>query len=95
MDIDWKAPWRAVYEKESRGIWGELNREIGKGHSLFGHGYDVIGRRDDNDDVLLYVDRAVEPWAVVHVTFSGKEEGDARFPWTQYYGNVDEALKDI
>ena len=54
--------------------------EIVKGHPLYGVPVKAIGRRTDRDDVLFQLLRHLCDYAVVHLTWSGREESDPRWP---------------
>ena len=58
----------------------EYATEIGKGHPLYGVPVRAIGQRIDRDDVLFELLRHLCDYAVVHLTWSGREEADPRWP---------------
>lgn len=73
----------------------ELRRELSSGHVLSGVDVAAVARRDDNDDVLLRLLNGPAPHAVVHLTGSGRQEGDVRFPSTQLFGSLHEATTEL
>jgi len=58
----------------------EYATEIGKCHSLYGVPVRAIARRIDRDDVLFQLLRHLCDYAVVHLTWSGREEPDPHLP---------------
>lgn len=85
-EIIWLEPWQPT----SPGLEVELKREAGETHPLFGHEAVAVGRRFDCDDVIFYLPNNVFPLAVVHLTWSGKIEESAEFPWTVLYSSVED-----
>lgn len=52
--INWKEPWRAIqFAAEIPGVQKQFEGEIYPQHPLFGKGGVVIGRRIDNDDIVV------------------------------------------
>jgi len=70
----------------------EYATEIGKGHPLYGVPVRAVGRRIDRDDVLFELLRHLCDYAVVHLTWSGQEEADSR--WPRYELFLDEELME-
>jgi hypothetical protein len=58
----------------------EYATEIAKGHPLYGAPVKAIARRIDRDDVLFQLLRCLCDYVVVHLTWSGQEESDTRWP---------------
>lgn len=56
----------------------ELHREVPKGHVLHGLPVNVLGRRDDKDEVLFALQDGTGRLAAVHLTF--QVETDVRWP---------------
>lgn len=78
LTIAWLEPWRAIADPASRRqLERELNRELAKGHPLFGRSAEAVGRRCDCDD-YLFVLRDPDEWAVVHLAFASRPD---RPPW--------------
>jgi hypothetical protein len=84
--VDWLDPWQPTQP----GLESELEREIGPGHPLFGRRAIAVGRRSDNDDVLFWVPGSPTPYAVVHLTWTGKRERSPQWPATTAYASLDE-----
>ncbi len=63
----------------------ELALEVGPAHALHGARVQAISRRAGEDDVLFEVDGPGGPLAVVHLTWQGTREHDARWPRTITY----------
>ena len=64
-------PWMAL-DNSASDLVGELKKEVTLGHVLFeAREIQAIAKREDCDDVLFGVDNLL---AVVHLTWSGKED---------------------
>ena len=87
-NIEWKAPWQPVTDQS---LVVELQKEINSGHVLAGKKVSAIGRRTDSDDVLFQVLGASKPFAVVHLTWKGKEKS-SQWPATSFYSTVEECF---
>jgi hypothetical protein len=84
-------PWHFVDE----GLNSQLEREINRGHILYGKDVKTIARRQDNDDVLFAVFDSDFKYAKVHLTWSQSKSSDSTYPttstykdWTDIYENV-------
>ncbi|MEU4896632.1 hypothetical protein AB0B12_14210 [Streptomyces sp. NPDC044780] len=60
------------------GLEAELLRELAPGHQLFDARVSAAARCEGCDDVLFSVANRPFPWAVVHLTWAGRQE---RSPW--------------
>ncbi len=79
------APWLDMADEPQRlkeGLLSELKREVHRQHPLYGLKGEVMGQRQDNDDLLIEL--ADGRVAVVHLTWSGKKE-HGLWPSTQIY----------
>lgn len=74
------APWESIDPENSDRFEDEYAAEIGKGHPLYGVPVKALARRVDRDDVLFRLLRHLCSYAVVHLTWSGREESDSRWP---------------
>ncbi|WP_200430237.1 hypothetical protein [Streptomyces sp. NE5-10] len=52
----------------------ELHRELPPGHPLHGVKATAVARCERCDDILFSVANQPFPWAVVHLTWTGREE---------------------
>src|SRR5436309_988870 len=68
------APWEPIDEGMAIRFEEEFATEIGKGHPLYGVPVRAVGRRIDRDDVLFELLRHLCDYAVVHLTWSGRED---------------------
>lgn len=84
--LQWLEPW---YPASSAGLEAELQRELGRGHPLFGSRAVAVGRRGDCDDVLFFLPDGPTPLAVVHLTWSGGA-GNREWPRTTFYESLDD-----
>ena len=89
-NIDWPEPWVA-YASATTDL--EAEKEIPPGHALYGQKLISIGRRQDCDDVLYFVPDHSFPLAVVHLTWTGKQETESRFPLSRLFGSLNEWLE--
>lgn len=69
-------------------IGAELRRELATNHVLFPIGTTAVACRQDRDDVLYRLDDG--RWAIVHLTWSGSQEQDPRWPKTEIYSTLEE-----
>jgi hypothetical protein len=74
------APWEPIDPSMAAKFEDEYATEIGRGHPLYGVAVRAIGRRIDRDDVLFELLRHLCDYAVVHLTWSGREEPDPCWP---------------
>jgi hypothetical protein len=88
-EIDWLEPWSRI-GKDERGLVAELKRELGPWHPLFGLHAIPVARRYDDDVVLFALPTYQQPLAVVHLTWSGRREADARWPATEFFASLEE-----
>lgn len=89
----WDLRTGASAEAEQRdSLHTELNLEVGPGHILDGHGFSVIARAEERDDVLIALDN--NTWAVVHLTWRGARE-DPPWPATTVFDSLSEALRSV
>lgn len=52
--LNWRLPWRRLnHPLDLPALQNQLERELADGHALWGKNAEVIGRRVDNDDVLV------------------------------------------
>lgn len=88
MNVDWLTPWHLIASADERfGLLSELRRELPQDHPLFASDVLPIARRQDCDDVLFGLNDGRV--AVVHLTWSGKTEPTAEFPWTTIFESMD------
>ena len=79
------APWIAVDDSEGQRFEDEYAAEIAKGHPLYGVPAKAIARRTDSGDVLFRLLRHLCDYAVVHLTWSGREELSPDLPRLELY----------
>ena len=87
LSLPYRAPWRGVDPAAAASLEAQLGRELTRRHVLFGRRVAAVARRQDCDDVLFELDGAGASgaFAVVHLTWSGTEERDPRFPATEVF----------
>lgn len=78
--------WRQVSLDEAQKVLAERERELSPNHALAGVDLEVVARREANDDVLFR--RLDQPGrvSVVHLTWRGSIEDDARWPIIVFEG---------
>jgi hypothetical protein len=79
------APWHEVHGLQR--VVDELKAEVGPKHPLFNVGVSVVARRADNDDYLFELQSGPDPFAVVHLTWTGTREHDPTYPSTEFFGS--------
>lgn len=86
-------PWTTVRE-HGENLEQELQKEIRRGHPLYGLTLHAIAQPKDCDDVLFTVEAGDFPYAVVHLTWTGQPERDPNCPHTQLYSSWEQWVKD-
>ncbi len=86
-------PWAPIDSSDSAKFEDEYAVEIGKAHPLYGVPVKAIARRVDRDDVLFRLLRHLCDYAVVHLTWSGREETDPAWPACQIYADDDDLME--
>jgi hypothetical protein len=84
--ITWLAPWQPVH---APGLGAELQKEVSAGHPLYRQDAVAVGHRCDCDDVLFFLPKNTLPYAVVHLTWSGKAER-VDWPATTLYASLED-----
>lgn len=92
MDItNFNLPWiEFESDIERQQILLELKREINTEHILFGRIVSPIAKRLDSDDYIFKISQ--DSYALVHLTWSGVQEKNNLFPYTELFSNIDEYL---
>ncbi|MEG0984330.1 hypothetical protein, partial [Algoriella sp.] len=83
--------WTAIENKENY-FSKELHKEINRKHILYGIGTKELGCREDCDDVLFMLLDGSEKYAVVHLTWSSKEEKNSSYPISRIYDNLTDLI---
>src|SRR5690242_16492690 len=92
MDLIWRSPWEPVSGPTAVSLQTELARELSPGHALFGVKATVLGKRTDNDEVLLSLVNGPSLFAVVHLTWKGQPEPDTQFPAISLFKSAQEGM---
>jgi hypothetical protein len=87
-NIKWLEPWDSLCTEPSS-FEKEFYNEVGEQHILYGKKVIAIGRRYDYDTFLFHVDNSEFRFAVVHLTYSLKEE-DSNYPKTKLYKDLND-----
>jgi hypothetical protein len=82
--IEWLKPWERL-QGSGEAFVNELQTELPYDHALHGVAVVAVARRIDCDDVLFATADPAKPLAVVHLTWAGRTEGDARWPTTTLF----------
>lgn len=88
--FQWPPQWVYVPPDVALALCKELRRELPCVHPLAAVGVEAIAKRRDNDDVLFALSDVSRPYAVVHLTWTGRQEETAEFPWTTFYGSFEQ-----
>ncbi len=87
-------PWFSLSDEERAGLEAELLMEMRPDHVLASVQCKAIGRRCDCADVLFATDKSDTPFAIVHLTWSGKPDQHAKCPSTMFYDSWDSFCRD-
>ena len=95
--INYLEPWMATGQYADN-LVKELEREVTENHVLWQVKSRAIAQRSDCDDVLFEIESDKgKYYAVVHLTWSGEPELDARWPHTRVFATIeswaDECMK--
>jgi hypothetical protein len=83
------SPWQPPCNPEA--LASELNREVGPHHPLFGKRARALAVARDRDDVFFEIlDGQDWSYAVVHLTWAGRQEPTPTCPLTRFFGSLDE-----
>jgi hypothetical protein len=91
--ITFPTQWELIDPDASGPFEDEYAIEIAKGHPLYGVPVKAIARRKDCDDVLFRLLRHLCEYTVVHLTWSGKEESDTKWPSFALYADDDDLVE--
>jgi hypothetical protein len=83
--FEFEAPWTRC----DPGLEIELKRELSREHMLYGVRAVSVAQRTDCDDVLFQLDNFRQPFAVVHLTWSGKPDLFPQFPSTTLFDSFE------
>jgi hypothetical protein len=77
-------PWVSI-DKNAGALAAELERELPEKHVLYKKPVKALARRTDCVDVLFQICDSSEQFAIVHLTWSGKQELHTKFPWAEIF----------
>jgi len=86
--VEWLEPWHSVAEDAAQvaGMERELQRELARGHPLFGLPVRTLG--GDCDDVMFAVEDGSGRVAVVHLTWTQTVPERPPWPETAFYPSL-------
>jgi hypothetical protein len=92
VEISWKTPWIPVNSQvEILALQHRIETEIRKAHPLFDKDAQVIGRRIDNDDVVVKLRDG--KYTVVHLVWGEIPVAESpQFPSTVLFASLDDFL---
>jgi hypothetical protein len=82
--------WGWIYPKDAavaQSLHDELQRELPPGHLLFSRKVETVAYRGDCDDVLFRHVEEADQFTVIHLTWIGKREVDAKHPSVCFDGS--------
>lgn len=82
----------SVIEENRDYFMQELYKEVSRNHVLYGVKVKELARREDCDDVLFQLLDGSNRYAVVHLTWTGKEEVNFSYPITRIYDNLSDLI---
>lgn len=86
-------PWMPIDPDLSERYEDEYAAEIGKAHPLYGVPSKAVAYRVDCDDVLFKLLRHLCEYAVVHLSWSGREESDPGWPKCHIYADTEDLIE--
>jgi hypothetical protein len=93
-NIEFEKPWLSIdSDVERNRLIKELEKEINSSHVLYGKKSMPIAKREDDDDVIFKTSDG--SYALVHLTWSGKQEKDASFPFTEIFSSLKNLLNEV
>jgi hypothetical protein len=87
------SPWHIIEDSQLQSFVAELKRELSPEHPLFGQPIAAVTHRCDCDDVLFRFGHSLDRYAVVHLTFAGKEILP-QWPKTQIFESLDQFFNE-
>jgi hypothetical protein len=84
-------PWHFV----DKGLNNQLEKEISRGHILYGKVVKTIARRQDNDDVLFAVFDSDFKYTKVHLTWSQSKLTETDYPLTKTYKDWQDVYENL
>ncbi|MEI5906661.1 hypothetical protein WAK64_06270 [Bacillus spongiae] len=75
-------PWWVITKSMAEVLNNELIKELSPSHVLYGKKSVAVARRNDNDDVIYWVNE-IDKYAIVHLTYS--KENSSAFPSTKLF----------
>ena len=88
-----KRPWEMIGGALAESAVAELLRELGPDHPLKDKNVQAVAERCDCDDVLFTLTEDKPACAVVHLTYTGKEERP-NWPEIRLFASLDEWVRD-
>lgn len=92
-EIQWRKPWVKVESDAREPLEAELRREVGAEHPLYGAQLLAVGRRLDCDDVLFALTDEPQAYAVVHLTYAGRESSPL-WPHTRFFRTLNDWVEN-
>ncbi|WP_165251338.1 hypothetical protein [Paludisphaera soli] len=87
--------WSYPDDETARGLHAELQRELTPGHVLAGRPVEAFAWREAaTDDVLFRHTNEPDRFTMIHLTWLGRAEIDATYPWVGYDGPFSGFLAD-
>ena len=84
--------WFASDTSRSASLLAELEREVPPGHLLRGVPIEVVAHREGTDDILCRHLGDSSRFTVIHLSWRGREEIDARYPAVESSGDFESFL---
>jgi hypothetical protein len=89
--MEWLAPWHSIAGNPDQvsALERELQRELAFGHPLYGLAVRAVGRRQDCDDVLFFIEDDSGRVAVVRLTWAPSPPDKASWPSTVMFPSLE------
>ncbi|CAG9607661.1 hypothetical protein [Pseudoneobacillus rhizosphaerae] len=75
-------PWWVIFSNFAESLTIELKKELSPSHILYGKNAVAVARRQDNDDVVYWINE-LNQYAIVHLTYT--KENRSEYPKTQFF----------
>jgi hypothetical protein len=75
-------PWWVISNNIAESLTIELKKELTPSHILYGKKAVAVARRQDNDDVVYWINE-LNQYAIVHLTYT--KENSSQYPKTQLF----------
>lgn len=84
--------WQYTKPQTASTFHAELEKELAEEHIMFNKQLTIVAHREGTDIVLCQHDDDTRHFTVIHLTWSGKQEADPKYPTVECDGDYDAFL---